>query len=77
MPEYLPRTIYKYVDEKMNCEDIAIVMMVTEFLEKYSVPQSCCLSLHAKHYPYNLEAMNRECIWQLQVVCIIVLDYMF
>lgn len=60
MPEFLPRPIYKYVDEKMNCEDIAIAMMVTEFLEKYSTPQTCCISLHAKHYPYNLEAQNRK-----------------
>ena len=60
LPDFLPPGIYKYVDEKMNCEDIAIAMMVTEFLETYGNPQSCCLSMHAKHYPYNLEAQNRE-----------------
>ncbi len=60
MPEFLPRAIYKYVDEKMNCEDIAIAMMVTGFLEQYGTPQACCLSMYAKHNPYNLEAMNSE-----------------
>ena len=50
----------EYIDNVMNCEDIAMSLMVTDFLANYSTPQSCCLGLKAKHYPYNLEAQNRE-----------------
>ena len=63
---HIPSLMHEYIDNQMNCEDIAISLMVTDFLAIYSTPQSCCLGLEAKHYPYNLEAQNREfCLtWQ-------------
>lgn len=60
VPLFLPNGIHKYINEHMNCEDIAICLMVTDFLERVSFPQSGCISLRAKQYPQNLEAKNRK-----------------
>ena len=60
VPLFLPIGIHKYIDEHMNCEDIAICLMVTDFLERVSFPQSGCIGLRAKRYPQNLEAKNRK-----------------
>ena len=58
IPEFLPKGIYRYVDVKMNCEDFAMAIMVTDFFERVSSPQSCCIVLKGKRFPYNLEEEN-------------------
>ena len=60
MPEFLNPSILDYVDKWMNCEDLAMCLMVADFLAKVTYPQVSCVGLKAKHYPYNLEAQNSE-----------------
>ena len=60
---FLPNAIYKYIDKNMNCEDLAMCIMVTDFLRRMSFPQTCCVSVNAKQFPMNLEATNREFGW--------------
>ena len=57
---YLPRDIVAYVDKEMNCEDIAICVMVAKFLQDVSWPQSAVLSVKPKTPLRNLEAMTGE-----------------
>lgn len=59
IPGFLPTEIKEYIDDHMNCEDIAICIMASAFLERTSYPQTACMSIKARHYPYNLEAQNR------------------
>ena len=54
--EFLPSGIREYVDSKMNCEDFAMCMLVTHFLDRVGSPQSCCIA--RKQYPYNLQDQN-------------------
>ena len=63
MSHFLPNAIYKYIDKNMNCEDLAMCIMVTDFLRRMSFPQTCCVSVNAKQFPMNLEATNREFGW--------------
>ncbi|XP_011405216.2 PREDICTED: exostosin-like 2 [Amphimedon queenslandica] len=58
-PHFLPSAIYDYINKNMNCEDIAMCLMVTDFLRRTSFPQTCCVSVNAKRFPINLEATNR------------------
>lgn len=58
MDEFLPQGIMDYVDEKMNCEDFAMCLMVGDYLERISSTQSCCLVVKGKYYPANLEEKN-------------------
>ena len=60
MPEFLNPSILDYVDKWMNCEDLAMCLMVADFLAKVTYPQVSCVGLKAKHYPYNLEAQNSK-----------------
>ena len=58
--EFLPSGKCKYVDSKMNCEDFAMCMLVTHFLDRVSSPQLCCIyiALKGKQYPHNLQDQN-------------------
>ena len=58
-PTFLPQSIYDYINTNMNCEDLAMCIMVTDFLIKTTYPQTCCVSVKTKKYPINLEATNR------------------
>ena len=58
MPEFINSGMTSYVNEQMNCEDLAMCTMVADFLAKVSYPQTSCVGMKAKHYPYNLEAQN-------------------
>lgn len=60
MPEFINSSMTDYVNEQMNCEDLAMCTMVADFLSKVSYPQTSCVGMKAKHYPYNLEAQNSK-----------------
>ena len=58
LEEFVPRGVVQYVDEKMNCEDFAMCIMVGDFLERISFAQSCCFVVKGRNYPANLEEKN-------------------
>ena len=64
----LPGPILKYVDEKMNCEDLAMCIMVTGFLSRTTWPQSCAIAVKPIHVPYNLEAQGRKSLVEMLLV---------
>ena len=59
-PLMLPEPIHNYIDQKMNCEDLAMCIMVTGFLSRATWPQSCAIAVKPIHVPYNLEAQGRK-----------------
>ena len=58
MDEFIDVSMIDYVNKNFNCEDLAMCTMVADFLAKVSYPQTSCVGMKAKHYPYNLEAEN-------------------
>ena len=54
-PEVLPRVMFEYIDNTMNCDDLGICVMVTKFLEDVSWPQCGVLAVKSseviKHLP--------------------------
>ena len=54
-PEVLPRGIFEYVNNVMNCDDIALSIMVTKFLEDVSWKQSAALPVKLKGEIHNWE----------------------
>lgn len=59
IPEFMNTSMIEYINHHMNCEDLAMCIMVADFLSKVSYPQTSCIGLKPKHYPYNLEGENR------------------
>ena len=60
MPEFMNTSMINYVNQQLNCEDLAMCTMAADFLAKVSYPQTSCMGMKAKHFPYNLEAQNSE-----------------
>ena len=57
-PTVLPRKMFDYIDEKMNCEDIGINMMVAKFLMDVNMPQASVLAVKNKGKIINLEGQS-------------------
>lgn len=57
-PIFVPHSIYHYINKYKNCEDLAMCIMVTDFLIKTTYLQTCCISIKGKKNPINLEATN-------------------
>jgi hypothetical protein len=51
----LPRGIFEYVNNNMNCEDLSMNIMVTEFLENVSWQQPAALAVKPIGKIQNLE----------------------
>ncbi len=58
MEEFLDKNMLNYINENFNCEDLAMCIMVADFLANVSYPQTSCIGMKPKQYPYNLEAQN-------------------
>ena len=57
-PRFLPRTTIDYIDHMMNCEDLAMCVMVAKFLEDIQQPQCAVLSVQPQGKISNLEMMS-------------------
>ena len=57
-PRILPRSIIDYIDNLMNCEDLAMCVMVAKFLEDIHQPQCAALSVQPQGNIANLERMT-------------------
>ena len=57
-PRILPKTTIDYIDHMMNCEDLAICVMVAKFLEDIHQPQSAVLSVQTQGKITNMEMMS-------------------
>ena len=71
-PRILPRTTIDYVDHMMNCEDLAMCVMVAKFLEDIHQPQCAVLSVQAQGKITNLENMSTgksSCTYVAYSVC--------
>ena len=55
---FLPRTTIDYIDQLMNCEDLAICVMVGKFLEDIHQPQCAVLAVKTQGKITNMEAMS-------------------
>ena len=53
--EVLPQGIFKYVNNVMNCDDLALSIMVTKFLEDVSWQQAAALAVKPIGTIQNLE----------------------
>ncbi len=51
----LPRIVFEYIDEIMNCDDLAICVMVTKLLKEVSWPQAGMLTVVPTVTIKNLE----------------------
>ena len=54
-PLMFPPGIIEYVDQKRNCEDILMSILVTKFLHDIGRPQCGALAVHASEGIRNLE----------------------
>ena len=71
-PRFLPRTTIDYIDHVMNCEDLAMCVMVAKFLEDIHQPQCAVLSVEAQRKIDNLELMStgKSIKLYMYVVCL-------
>ena len=54
-PEVLPQGIFEYINNVMNCDDIALSIMITKFLEDVSWKQTAALAVKPNGEIHNLE----------------------
>ena len=54
----LPKGMIDYIDERRNCEDIGINIMVAKFLQDLDYRQAACLAVKPKREVKNLESSN-------------------
>lgn len=59
-PRVLPRSLFEYIDEIMNCDDLAMSVMVTKFLREVSWPQCGVLAIVPEVKIQNLQGEG-EC----------------
>ena len=55
---YLPSEVMSHINKEMNCEDIAMCILVSQFLRDVSWSQSSVISVKPKVTLRNLEAMT-------------------
>ena len=56
-PEIMPQAMFDYVDNGRNCEDLAMNVVATKFLEDVNWHQPAALSYKAKGQIKNMEAV--------------------
>ena len=56
-PEIMPRDMLDYVNKGKNCEDLAMNVLATKFLEDVSWHQPAALSYKPKDQIKNMEAL--------------------
>lgn len=56
----LPKGIIEYIDERKNCEDIAINVMVAKFLWDTGLRQPAALAVKPRREIKNLERSSRK-----------------
>lgn len=56
-PRVLPKAMFDYVDKGRNCEDLAMNVMATKFLEDVSWHQPAALAYKPKGQIKNMEAV--------------------
>ena len=69
-PRILPRTTIDYIDHLMNCEDLAMCVVVGKFLEDIHQPQCAVLFVQAQRKITNMEMMSTgksSCMYMLCV----------
>ena len=57
---YLPSDVMTYINREMNCEDVAMCILVAQFLRDVSWPQSSVISVKPRVPLKNLEATTGE-----------------
>ncbi len=63
--DVLPRSIFEYIDEIMNCDDLAICVMVTKFLKDVSWPQAGVLVVVPTVKIKNLDKKGGHVVQQM------------
>ena len=58
-PNVLPQGVFEYINDVMNCDDIALSIMVTKFLEDVSWKQTAALPVKLVGEIHNWE--NKAC----------------
>ena len=59
-PEVMPKAMFDYVNDGRNCEDLAMNVIATKFLEDVSWHQPAALSYKHKGQIKNMEALACE-----------------
>ena len=54
-PDVFPKELFDYINECMNCDDIALNFMVARFLADINMPQPCIITVGHKGRILNLE----------------------
>lgn len=60
-PSMLPESLLTYTDRIMNCEDLAMCIMVTDFLSRVTWPQSSVILVQPKYKLYNMQGQGSKC----------------
>ena len=62
---YMPNKVIQHIDSNMNCEDIAMCILVAKFLGDISWKQSAVLSVKPKIPLKNLEANTSTILYSI------------
>ena len=66
----VPRAVHRLIDEKHNCEDLAVNVLVGDYLERVDMAQ--CPGLFVKPTKYiNLEKETGQCLPSLSPLAVI------
>lgn len=70
----LPQGIFEYVNNNMNCEDLSMNVMVTEFLENVSWQQPAALAVKPIGQIQNLEGTACKYMYYIIVFVLIIMQ---